>query len=84
MNQTKLNKKNVRDYDLQLKINEKQEEINDNVEKHLAIANSEMGVIKNDIEWLKEAVKLHGTLLWSVLGGIILNLLVAIAFQLWK
>ena len=56
----------------------------DKLYDHARIANEEMAVIKTDVGWLKDTVKTHGTLLWSILGGIILNLLVAIAFKLWK
>lgn len=56
----------------------------DLLERHASVANEEMGVIKNDIVWIKGVLeKLEGRT-WVIISGIILNLLVAIAFQLWK
>ena len=61
------------------KINESQLLINENIEKHLAVANTEMGVIKNDISWIKR-------ILWGVVGGIgilLLNILVQVITKTW-
>ena len=55
----------------QKKINDIQELINENVEKHLAIANEEMGVIKNDIGMVKEdiaEIKAHVNWIRQVYG----------------
>ena len=54
------------------KINETQERINENVEKHLDIANREMGVIKTDLKWVK---KIQWATLTAI-GAVILKLFI--------
>lgn len=51
---------------------------------HAKIANEEMGVIKNDIAWIKEVLEKVETRTWWILGTIILGFLANIAFQLWR
>lgn len=57
---------------------------------HARVANEEMSVIKidvaamkTDVSWLKDTSKTHGTLLWSILGTLILGFLTAIALKLY-
>lgn len=79
----------------QKKINDLQEMINENVEKHLAIANEEMGVIKEDIaeikthitwikdvygDWEKRWDKLDNRI-WAILGTIVIGFLANIYFK---
>ena len=73
----------------QKQINQLQHEINDNVEKHLAIANEEMSIIKNDIAWIKDAFSDAKKTLdkfdnrtWTILVTIIVGFLIQIFFRL--
>jgi hypothetical protein len=57
--------------------------------KHLEIANEEMGevkidinVLKNDVAWIKDSIRTHGTLLWSILSVLILGTLISIALKM--
>ena len=72
----------------QTQINDIQQEINEKVANHLDVANSEMGVIKNDILWIKEKLgnfeqrfdKLDGRV-WWILGTIVMGFLINIYFK---
>lgn len=50
--------------------------------KHLEIANSEMGIIKNDINWIKGILEKLDTRIWIILATIILGTVIQIALRL--
>lgn len=64
-------------------INEEYKEMLVNHEKRLDIANSEMGVVKNDVAWIKGIIEKLDLRVWLILSGIILTILLQIAFRLW-
>ncbi len=57
-------------------------------QKHLIIANEEMGVVQNDIAWLKESRKEDRLILdkidtrtWWILGTIVVGFLISLYFR---
>lgn len=48
--------------------------------EHLAVANNEMCIIKNDVAWIKRIIERHDILLWSILSTVILGVIIS----LWK
>ena len=70
---------------------DKIEELLRSHQEHLEIANSEMGIIKNDISWLKnifidfkEIIEKLDTRVWTILTMSVFGVLIQIAFKLWK
>lgn len=53
------------------------------VEQHISTHNEEMGIVKNDIAWLKEKLGTVDTRLWTLLGMTILGILVSIGIKVW-
>ena len=51
---------------------------------HAKVANHEMGVIKNDIAWIKEVLEKVETRTWYILATIILGFVLNIVFQVYR
>lgn len=52
--------------------------------KHADIANREMGVIKNDVSWIKSALGGLDNRVWAILGTIVVGFLTSIVLILIK
>ena len=79
----------MKNNELQRHINKEVKETLETHEKHLLVANEEMGAIKTDVAWIKEALnKFEARLdkldvrIWWILGSVILAALAQIIISL--
>ena len=52
------------------------------VQEHISVTNSEIGTVKTDVAWLKEAVKKIDDRTWLILATIIIGFLVQIILNI--
>lgn len=72
------------DSKLQEHINKEVDDTLKTHEKHLAIANREMGVLKTDVAWIKSKLEKVDTRTWWILGSVVLGIFINILMAVTK